>query len=497
MLFVGIDWGEAHHDVCLLDQDGNLLAARRIADGVVGVGELLALVAIHAEDPRQVAVGIETDRGLLVGALLAAGYQVYAVNPHAVSRYRGRHGTARAKSDRGDAKVLADLVRTDRHNHRQVAGDTPAAEAVKVLARAHQSLIWARQRHVNALRSALREFYPGALAAFGTQLAEPEALAVLTLAPVPAAGRRLTRAAVRRALVGAGRRRNLQARVMAIHDALAAPQLAAPAPVEAAYREVVGALVAMLRCCNAQVAALEQQLTSQFSVHPDAAIVRSQPGLGVVLGARVLGEFGDAPHRYATAKSRKAFAGTAPVTRSSGLRTVVVARAACNQRLVDACYLWAFAALTASPGARRCYDATAPVVPLTTRRYGRWATGWSASCMAAWPAGSPTRSRSPGPPPNRPPDLSSGGAGGATPGDTGSLDRPGASGAGRAGCREVKRDGTAGLVGCWIRRPPKAAPPSRRAWPQTLIALDRGHGNRPVQGIQSQSVVRFRRRRWK
>jgi hypothetical protein len=136
-------------------------------------------VAAHAEDPGQVVVGIETDRGLLVGALLAAGYQVYAVNPHAVSRYRGRHGTSRAKSDRGDAKLLADLVRTDRHNHRQVAGDTPAVEAVKVLARAHQSLIWARQRHVNALRSALREFYPGALAALGAQLAEPEALAVL------------------------------------------------------------------------------------------------------------------------------------------------------------------------------------------------------------------------------------------------------------------------------------------------------------------------------
>jgi transposase len=145
--------------------------------------------------------------------------------------------------------------------------------------------------------------------------------------------------------------------VVAIHDALAAPQLAAPDPVASAYREVVGALVTMLRCCNQQVAALEQQLTIQFSAHPDAAIVRSQPGLGVVLGARVLGEFGDAPDRYATAKGRKAFAGTAPVTRSSGLRTVVVARAACNQRLVDACYLWAFAALTASPGARRCYDA--------------------------------------------------------------------------------------------------------------------------------------------
>jgi transposase len=144
---------------------------------------------------------------------------------------------------------------------------------------------------------------------------------------------------------------------VAIHDALAAPQLAAPEPVAAAYLEVVGALVAMLRCLNRQITGLEQQLAARFTAHSDAAILQSLPGLGVVLGARVLGEFGDDPHRYAIAKGRKAFAGTAPVTRTSGLRRTVVARAACNQRLVDACYLWAFAALTASPGARRCYDA--------------------------------------------------------------------------------------------------------------------------------------------
>ena len=195
MLFLGVDWGERHHDLCLLDQDGAVLAARRIAEGLTGVGELHALVAAHAQDPAQVVVGIETDRGLLVSALLAAGYQIYAINPQVVSRYRGRHGSSRAKSGRGDAKVLADLVRTDRHNHRPVAGDSPLAEAVKVLARAHQSLIWVRQRHVNALRSALREFYPGALAALGAQLAEPEALAILQLAPTPERGRRLTRAA--------------------------------------------------------------------------------------------------------------------------------------------------------------------------------------------------------------------------------------------------------------------------------------------------------------
>jgi hypothetical protein len=211
------------------------------------------------------------------------------------------------------------------------------AEAVKVLARAHQSLIWARQRHVNSLRSALREFCPGALAALGAQLAEPEALAILELAPTPEQGRRLTRAAIRRALVGAGRQRNLQARVVAVHDGLVAPQLAAPEPVEAAYRQVVGALVATLRCLNQQIRGLEQQFAAQFATHRDAAIICSQPGLGVVLGGRLLGEFGDDPRRYATAKGRKAFAGTAPVTRSSGLRTTVVARAACNQRLVDAC----------------------------------------------------------------------------------------------------------------------------------------------------------------
>jgi transposase len=160
MLFLGIDWGERHHDLCLLDPEGQVLAARRVPDGLAGVGELHALVATHVVDPAQVAVGIETDRGLLVGALLAAGYQVYAVNPQVVSGYRGRHQVSRAKSDRGDAKVLADLVRTDRHNHRQVAGDSPLAEAVKVLARArgathHQALRALGNRLVGILHGCL------------------------------------------------------------------------------------------------------------------------------------------------------------------------------------------------------------------------------------------------------------------------------------------------------------------------------------------------------
>ena len=143
MIFVGVDWAEAHHDVHVRrgrQTPGRWATARR------GGGH--RPVPRNGRRPRrgsrEVVIGIETDRGLFVAALVASGYQVFAVNPMSTSRYRDRHSSSGAKSDPGDAKVLADMVRTDRHNHRPVAGDTEVAEAVKVLARAHQSMIWSR-----------------------------------------------------------------------------------------------------------------------------------------------------------------------------------------------------------------------------------------------------------------------------------------------------------------------------------------------------------------
>ena len=118
MIFVGDDWAEDHHDVYVMDADGARLASRRLPEGLPGIGGFHELVAAHVEEPSQVVIGIETDRGLWVAALGAAGYQVFAVNPLAVARYRDRHQVSGAKSDAGDAKLLADLVRTDRHNHR-------------------------------------------------------------------------------------------------------------------------------------------------------------------------------------------------------------------------------------------------------------------------------------------------------------------------------------------------------------------------------------------
>jgi len=181
-VFLGDDWAEAHHDVHLMNEAGVRLAARRLPEGLDGIAALHVLLAEHATDPGEVVIGIETERGLWVQALIASGYQVYAINPLSASRYRDRHNVAGAKSDPGDAKVLADLVRTDRHNHRPVAGDSDAVGAVKVLARAHQNLIWDRTRHTNRLRNDLREFFPAALVAFD-ELAHRDAVAVLAKAP--------------------------------------------------------------------------------------------------------------------------------------------------------------------------------------------------------------------------------------------------------------------------------------------------------------------------
>jgi transposase len=355
LIFVGDDWSEDHHDVEVMDEAGKRLARRRLPEGVAGVTALHALIAEHAADPAEVVVGIETDRGLWVASLVGAGYTVYAVNPLAVSRYRERHNFTGAKSDAADAHVLADLVRTDRHQHRPIAGDSPEAAAVKVLARAHQRLVWDRNRQTNRLRSALREYFPAALAAF-EDLDHPDALGVLGRAPTPEAAAKLSVAQIGAALRKAGRKRNVDSRAAELQQVLRSERLDFPAVVAVAYGAQVRAAVAIIGELNRQIASLETELTANFDAHPDAEIIRSQPGLGAVLGARVLGEFGDDPNRYQDARARRNYAGTSPTTKASGKKRSVVARFVRNRFLADACYQWAFCALTSSPGARAFYD---------------------------------------------------------------------------------------------------------------------------------------------
>jgi transposase len=357
-LFVGDDWAEDHHDVELMDASGRVLAKRRLPEGVAGMARLHELIGQHmGEDDQdaEVAIGIETDRGPWVTALAAAGYTVYAVNPLQASRYRERHGVSGAKSDGGDAHMLTDMVRTDSHQLRAVAGDSPDAEGIKVLARTHKTLIWERTRHVQRLRHQLREYFPAALEAF-EDLDAADTLELLAKAPDPARAARLTRAQVSAALKRA-RRHGIPGKATAILAALRSPQLGRPAAVTAAYAATVRSLIAVITALNEQVKVLQGQVEEHFGQHPDAEIYRSQPGLGPVLGARVLGEFGDDPHRYADGKARKNYAATSPITRASGKKKVVAARFIHNDRLVDALNAQAFASLNASPGARAFYDA--------------------------------------------------------------------------------------------------------------------------------------------
>jgi transposase len=324
MLFVGDDWAEDHHDIEVQDESGRRLARARLPEGIAGLSRLHELLAEHLGeddvDPdsgfvaQRVVLGIETDRGTWVAALVAAGYQVFAINPMSVARYRERHASSGAKSDRGDAHVLAEIVRLDRAHHRPVAGDSPAVDALKMVARVHQSAIWDRTRHVLRLRSALREFFPAAIEAF-PELTAADALELLERAPDPARAARLSRSKITAALTRA-RRRDPEAKAETIQAVLRAPALRQAAQLEAAYAAIVSSHVRLITRLNGEIAELQAVVAEGFGRHPDAEIVTSQPGLGPILGARVLAEFGDDRSRYADAKARKNYAGTSPITRA-------------------------------------------------------------------------------------------------------------------------------------------------------------------------------------
>ncbi len=357
MIFIGIDWSEEHHQVEIQSESGKRLKELRVEAGAAGLTKLQETITGLTEEPGQVAVGIEANHGLLVNALVASGYLVYAVNPLTSARAREGEAPARSKSDRGDARMLANLVRTKGQDLRPLAGDSEEAQAIRIRARSHVRAIRMQQRLRNQLRSALLNFFPGALPLLGEDQDLRDALAVLSLAPTPEGGRRLSLNKLAATLRRHGRQRNLEAKASQIQAWLRAPQMELGLPkVVSAYADEVSYLVRTLLQVRSEIAQLEQQLASDFREHPDAEIYLSLPGLADVLGARVLGESGDDPARFANARARKNYFGNSPITKASGKHRAVSRRIARNRFLADAAWLWATSALSASPGARRYYD---------------------------------------------------------------------------------------------------------------------------------------------
>ncbi|MFE9811450.1 IS110 family transposase [Streptomyces sp. NPDC005548] len=359
-VFCGVDWAEDHHDIALVDAGGKQLAKLRISDDAVGFAQLTTLLAEHGDsEDVPIPVAIETSRGLLVACLRATGRPVFAINPLAVARYRDRHSVARKKSDAIDAAALANILRTDMAAHRPLPADSELVQAIAVLARAQQDAVWARGQAQNRLRSQLREFYPAILEAFARHkhgLCSREARSILAAAPTPAAAAKLTRRRLQALLKQAGRVRGIQAEAERLHEVFKREYLHQLPQVEVALGHQASALVRQLNtaCDNAEQ--LEEAVTHAFEVHPDAAIIRSFPGLASLTGARVLAEIGDDRARFANAGSLKAYAGSAPVTRASGKSCKVMSRKVKNQRLAAVGYVWAFVSLTRSPGARAHYD---------------------------------------------------------------------------------------------------------------------------------------------
>ncbi|MFF2132890.1 IS110 family transposase [Streptomyces olivochromogenes] len=355
-----VDWSERHHDIALVDENGGLVAKRRIAESVEGFNELLTMLAEAgdtAEEP--IPIAIETPRGLLVTALRAAGRKVYAINPLAVARYRDRYSATRKKSDHADAMVLANILRTDAHVHRPLAQDSELVRSIAVLARACQDATWRRTRAVNELRSLLREYYPAMLeaAAFRSgSLTSPTARALLQLAPTPAAAARLSKDRIETALRRAGRIRGIKESAAELRAILHRPHLRQDPLVEQAMGIQALRLLATLDAECASVDQLAEACLDAFRQHPDYEVITSFPGLADLSGARVLAEIGDDRARFADARCLKAFAGSAPVTRASGRSTVVTHRRVKNDRLASAGFTWAFSALVESAGARAHYD---------------------------------------------------------------------------------------------------------------------------------------------
>ncbi|MEH0628354.1 IS110 family transposase [Streptomyces stelliscabiei] len=253
------------------DETGRKLAAVQLPEGVEGITKLHELVALHGGedmDPAKVVVGIETDRGAWVQALVASGYQGYAINPRQVARFKERYCTSGAKSDKGDVHALADMVRIGRDQLRPVAGDSEQAQAVKVVARAHQTLAWERRRTFQRLRSTLREYFPAALTAYADHaLTSTDALELLIKAPTPATAVKLTRTQIT-AVLTRHRRRNRDAKAATIQTALRERQLGLPETVTAAYAAATTAHARLIIALNEQIAAMEVRRIESWRVPP-------------------------------------------------------------------------------------------------------------------------------------------------------------------------------------------------------------------------------------
>lgn len=350
--FVGIDWASTKHDVCVLDGQGQVRSRLEIAHSAEGLSELLRRLGRIAA-PEQITVCIERPSGLLVDTLLEAGFVVLPIHPNALKASRPRYSAAGAKSDPGDAYILADLGRTDGHRFRPLRAPSDATRALRAAVRTRDDLVATKVALTNQLRSLLESFWAGAAAIFA-DLDSLITLAFLESFPTPESAaplgeKRLERFLRRHAYCGRRSAAELLARLRA------APLGHAQALESQTKGQLVRSLVAVLRPLVEQIREIDGLLAAHLAQHPDGALLRSFPRTGSVNAAQILAELGDDRARFASFEQLAAEGGVAPVTHASGKHRGVTCRYACNKRLRQALTTWADNSRHASPWAAAMY----------------------------------------------------------------------------------------------------------------------------------------------
>lgn len=350
--FVGIDWASTKHDVCVLDPQGPIRERFPIPHSAEGLSELLRRLVRFAP-ATEIAVALERPSGLLVDTLVEAGFRVVPIHPNALKATRPRYSAALAKSDAGDAYILADLLRTDGHRFRVLLAPADATRALRAAVRTRDDLVATRVALANQLRSLLESFWAGAAAIFAG-LDSPIALAFLESFPTPESAahlgeKRLERFLKRHAYCG-------RRPAAVLLERLRGAPCGHAALLESETKgQLVRSLVAVLRPLVEQIREIEGLLAAHLAQHPDGPLVQSFPRTGSVNAAQILAELGDDRARFATPEQLAAEAGVSPVTRASGKHHAVLCRFACNKRLRQALTTWADNSRHASDWAASVY----------------------------------------------------------------------------------------------------------------------------------------------
>lgn len=355
MIYVGIDWADQKHDVYITDDGGKLVEKFEVKNELDGFMRLRDALQRLSQNKEHIVIGIEKDSGILFEFLLDQGYILYPLNPKIVNRNRARYNMSGAYDDVFDAKVIANLLRTDRHLYRPVKPDSEIARTLKILSRDRTHIVRQRVCVLNQLKSTFKLYFPKALTLF-EDLSLPSSIDFLLSYPTPDQAASISLDTLEKFLKKwqfPYRRKKRETMLTTLH----APRPNVPEFIVKAKSRYAVILLEQLRNLNFSIEAYENEISRLVQTHPHYDIVKSLPSSGDVTVAKLIGEVGDELGKYANFSSVQCYGGTAPVTRRSGkTKKAVVQRKACNTHLKDAMYLFSFGSLRTSYWARRYYD---------------------------------------------------------------------------------------------------------------------------------------------